>query len=215
MEDAEGVWAAWTGPAARIAVLRSLPPLVGVVAFGWQPGDWVAFWFVETVIIGVVNVPRILASRGHPDVDESPADPRGFFSAPFFVVHYGFFVALQSMFLVGTLGDGFDLGAFLHSQDVAVDAAICLGVELVDFGWRGVWRGERDLYSPLGQMFRPYLRIFAQQFTVLLGGWVAILGGGPMGVFAILLVLRAGIEVASPGFDRRFQTSKPFEPSTA
>src|SRR4051794_37247668 len=90
--------------ATTTALLRALPPLYGVVALGWNPAEWVAFWFVETVIVGAVNVPRILLSRGHPDPSERPPDATGFFAAPFFVLHYGFFVAIQQFFLREDLG---------------------------------------------------------------------------------------------------------------
>ena len=202
-------------PAASIALLRAFLPIAGVLWLGWDAAHVVGFWFLETIVVGVVNVPRIVLSRGEPDDDESPKDTTGCIAAPFFVVHYGFFVAVQTVLLLTLLGPDFDARAFLHHPDVLRDALACLTIEVADLVWRGIWLGERKLYSPLGQMFRPYLRIVTQQFTVLLGGWVAVLAGlwspgdRSLGVLIALITIRTAFELAAPRWDIGFRTSQP------
>lgn len=197
------------------AVLRAIPPLVGVFVFGWSAAEWVLFWFFDTVIVGVVNIPRILAARAAPGEGESEGGPIG--TAVFFVAHYGFFVALQFLFLAGLTG-GIEVFEFVGRRDVLGALATALFIESADFAHRTLRLAERDHYSPTGQMFRPYPRIFVQQFTVILGAWIGLLAGllGPestaRGVFLLLLGVRFVVDLASPFFDRALRSSRPYRP---
>jgi Family of unknown function (DUF6498) len=196
------------------ALLRAVPPLIGVFVAGWSAQDWIAFWFLETVLIGLVNVLRILTTRGLPDPSESPRESSHVGTALFFVVHYGLFVAIQAG-IISSFAEGFDPWQFIARIDVQQVAATALALELLDFFRCSILHGERDLYSPVGQMFRPYPRIFVQQLTVILGGWITVaspvLGeaGVARGVFVLLLAIRIGTDLVSPAFDRGLRTRRP------
>jgi len=75
--------------AAPLLILANAVPLVGVLAWDWRVGDVVILYWIESLVIGLFNVLRILAAQ--------PARARGGFLsgklvlAAFFVVHYGGF----------------------------------------------------------------------------------------------------------------------------
>jgi hypothetical protein len=159
-------------------------PILGVLLDGWDAAELVLFFFAETAVVGVFNVARILLARGEPSPDENPQDRTGFFSAPFFVAHYGFFLAIQWAFLRGMVASD-----ALWSLEFARDLGVVAVFEAWDLGYHGIYRRQRFRVSPMRQMFLPYPRIVVQQFLVLLGGWMAILGGLVGGTPAILYLI--------------------------
>lgn len=107
-------------------VLANVSPLLGVVLFGWDAFDLVALYWAENVIIGAINVLKIVSCSpdaqrlvlGNVDPDDklnrgrmersrgnSVATLRWanqaskFFFVPFFVVHYGLFCFVHGAFI--------------------------------------------------------------------------------------------------------------------
>ena len=82
---------------AIVLVLANLVPLFGVLLFDWQVFDIVLLYWVENVVIGLVNVVRMLICgpvRRYPLV-------------AFFILHYGIFCFAHLQALT-TLFDGPD-----------------------------------------------------------------------------------------------------------
>ena len=71
--------------------------LIFLVTIGKVEAYAVLFgYFFESIIIGLFNVVKMYLSYKHNDKKASI-----FFSIPFFIVHYGGFIAIQSIFLFG------------------------------------------------------------------------------------------------------------------
>ena len=117
-------------------LLVNLLPVVGVLGFGWNTFNVVFVYWLENVIIGVINLLKIVTcwpdtgklakkmAAFHPQMDEdsqqkvaAAVDDFGsggqavmqaskLFFAPFFTVHYGMFCFVHGIFVCVMLGDG-------------------------------------------------------------------------------------------------------------
>lgn len=49
-------------PSVIFLILVNLVPLAGVFVFGWDVGFLMLIYWIETVVIGLFNIPKILTS---------------------------------------------------------------------------------------------------------------------------------------------------------
>jgi hypothetical protein len=116
-------------PSAWALVLANVAPLLGVLFLGWDAFDLVALYWAENVVIGAINVLKILACSPNADWlvlgNVDPGDKlnrermersRGnsvttlrwahqaskLFFVPFFVCHYGLFCFVHGAFIFTT-----------------------------------------------------------------------------------------------------------------
>src|SRR5687768_3492797 len=85
-----------------VLVAANLVPLIGVLFFGWPLLALLTLFWLENVVIGVLNVARMLL-----------ADPRDAalwgakaLLVPFFCFHYGMFTAVHGVFVFSIFGGG-------------------------------------------------------------------------------------------------------------
>lgn len=182
-------------------IVMNLVPLFGVWFKGWDPKQMFLIYCLETVIIGFYNIIKmaIITLDRKKDVwqnGNSVMMVTGWFFIFFFIIHYGFFVCIQmsifgavsGFFSEGPLGFfGFitHINKFLNDDTklVLYGFFIVYGIRMVmDFVVTGAYH-----HTSLGvQMFQPYLRIFIQQFVVILGAMFLQFGAGKF--FMIIFV---------------------------
>ena len=108
-----------------VLILANLIPLAGVVLFQWDVLAILLLYWAESVIIGVLNVLRIVACKtdnilhgvlpqlaGQPipeELSKNIPSVTGFalklFLIPFFIVHYGMFCSGHLMAVLGIFSD--------------------------------------------------------------------------------------------------------------
>jgi hypothetical protein len=115
-------------PSGRVLIAVNLSMIIGVVWFGWSVLDIVFLYWVENLVVGVINVFRMLLAnsdlRAVPGVREKMAmlgekdaassakyvQKAGgaikFFMIPFFIVHYGGFCYGHGVFVLAMFGGG-------------------------------------------------------------------------------------------------------------
>jgi hypothetical protein len=116
----------------------------------------------------------------------------------FFLIHYGFFVAIQMgiFFSVSGIGDqhGITIANFFSKWPSLLtnDTYIMLGVFIVSYGFRFIsdfiLNGEYKTSSLGYLMFQPYGRIFVQQVTVILGSMLLSFGAGKIFILVFALI---------------------------
>ncbi|MFC6826702.1 DUF6498-containing protein [Halopelagius fulvigenes] len=208
-----------SSPVALAALLvANLAPLVGVLAFGWNVFDVLAVYWLESGVVGVLNVPKILLARGTPDesvsfsVNGAPVDfsnradrslfgvdvpAVNVFTAGFFCVHYGIFWVVHGVFVLfglpafaGAFGSIDVLGVLVAGATMVVSHG---GSFVVNYLGHGEYRGV----SPDGQMMAPYRRVFVLHLTVVLGAFLVVSLGGPVVLVLLLVVLKTAFDVAA------------------
>jgi hypothetical protein len=201
-------------------VAFNLVPLVGVLFWGWSLRLILVLYWLESGIVGIINIFKIALARGPEPVATSlrisgtamgrrigpaigPNQAAGCL-IPFFIVHYGIFWFVHGVFVftlplfasIGRFGDGAtpDLGALPGSA--LLFGAIGLAISHVaSFFLNYVGRREYLRVSPGQQMFSVYGRVVALHLTILGGGFLIVFLGTPVAALAILVVAKIVLDL--------------------
>jgi hypothetical protein len=120
-------------PSARVLIAVNLSMIAGVVYLGWSVLDIVFLYWVENLVVGLINVFRMVVSSPElgaiPDASEKlkALKTQGYpeatamirkagtavklFMIPFFIIHYGGFCYGHGVFVLAMFGDGGMMGA--------------------------------------------------------------------------------------------------------
>lgn len=162
----------------------NLVPLLGVFAFGWTVNSILVVYWVESVIIGILNIPRIFATTGEGKLRVSL----------FFTVHFGMFCAGHASFLKTLFGAAPEF-AELHSGGPLLWTALMFFFShLVSLMVR-ISRGEFKDKRPNEQLMAPYGRVIIMHVTVLFGGFATTYFGAPFGALILLIALKMVVDL--------------------
>lgn len=185
-----------------ILVLMNLIPAYGVIFDGWDAFDVVFIYVAETVVIGLLNIFK----RAFANSLEAGSQPKfpimllalKFFMIPFFILHYFFFIMVQAVFLFAFLkGHGIEnlleiplafwqtLSA--NNFEIGLTVMSIFGSHLYSFLFNYIGNKEYEKIGLPILMFQPYIRIFIQQFVVIVGIILMTIFNTPT-VFVLLLV---------------------------
>lgn len=188
----------------------NLVPLIGVIQLGWSPFEILVLYWIESGLIGALNVPKILLAGGDPGGDHGTLRINGMpvgsdaagpilntFIAGFFIVHYGIFWVVHGVFVL------FGLPAFAGADGIAGASLSAIGLVAVSFlASHGVsfavnYIGDEEYRtsSPGQQMMRPYGRVIVMHVTIVAGGFVVAILGSSVALLALLIVLKTAIDV--------------------
>lgn len=210
-------------PAAVGALLINLAPLAGVLAWGWKGGALVVLYWLENIVVGVVNVAR-MASSG---VANGPIGlGAAVLTIPFFCVHFGMFCLVHGMFvllLFANVTPTNDLNPFKligSALTVAPHMAAVIGMiaiwKVALFVTRFIGGGEFRRTNPAELMMAPYGRVVFIHIAIFAGAFaLAALGQPILGVIALVAVKTAYDVLAEANDDRRRQLVKPVRESAA
>jgi hypothetical protein len=176
--------------------------LYGVWFEGWDPKQMFLVYCLETIIIGGYNVVKmiIVTFSKKKDVWENLGGGKslvsGWFFILFFIVHYGFFVFVQTAIFAGASGlsTGGSFGPLTFISRIFfylnIDAKTVLYIFIAMYGFRMffdfILNGKYRETSMGVLMFQPYIRIFIQQIVVILGSIFLSFGAGK--VFMLIFV---------------------------
>jgi len=191
-------------------------PLYGVVVDHWDGFAVITLYMLETVIIGLFHALRML----YYGFLKMPAIgiQSTLFKIAFFLVHYNFFVFVQSALFFGIaessvegISEGFQvihnfklfikepyiitIYAFIASQ-IAYSGREILGLNTYE-------NMTTDKY-----MFLPYTRIFIQQFVVIIGAFIYLFTGSMEAVVVLLIILKTVAEYLGQRYGEKWITPK-------
>lgn len=178
-------------PSAWLLVGANAIALLGVLVLGWRLGDIMLLYWVESAVIGLYTVLKMIAKRHW----------GALFLVPFFCFHYGMFMSVHLVFLAAFFFDGgvFTVGEGLFATLVRVSPAILalLASHGVSFWTNFLRGGERQRLSLNDLMGSPYPRIIVMHLTIILGGMLAAAWGSPVYALVMLLALKTGVDLAA------------------
>ena len=183
-------------------IIANLLPVYGVWFLDWSARQIFLVYCLESVIIGVFTLTKLVIATAIRKKDwwlnnGSRKIMHGIFFIILFLLHYGLFVGIQlTAFLNFTSinnnlnPDAFAL-VFHPFSYLDKDAWLMLSVFVFGYGYENlsffILDNEYRTKPFMRIMFEPYLRIFIQQFLVLLGGFA--LGFGAGRVFILLFAI--------------------------
>jgi hypothetical protein len=200
-DAAEGGGVTWQSPSSLALVAANLLALWGVAAWGWPVFPVLLLFWLENVVIGVLNVMRMLLV----DPGDLALWAGKLFLVPFFCFHYGMFTQIHGAFVLSLFGgkdyaaDGISimpaLARAVHDYHLWLPLAALAASHLFSFCWNYMLRGEYQR-AELGMlMAQPYLRILVLHVTIIFGGLAAMALGSPLWALLLLLALKIWIDL--------------------
>lgn len=194
-------------------ILVNLVPLAGVLWLGWRMIDVLMLFWMENVVIGVINVlrmgVRLVGAR----------ELKGLFLIPFFTVHYFGFCAGHGLFLLAFFGapgaaagapQALGIGsvpdivqALMAEQAMVWGLAGIAGSHLLSFLVNFLWGGEWRRTGIEALMGAPYVRIMILHVVIVLGAIVVTALGQPIYALVLLVALKIAVDAAAHLRERR------------
>jgi hypothetical protein len=201
-----------------LLIAGNVPPLFCVLFLDWSVGDIVLLYWLENVIIGVINVLRIATADAPIAQDDgTPAVGAGLARklslAGFFVVHYGIFCLVHGGFVVSIFGGDVlgianpglsDLAYFMLNDWVMLLAALGLALShLLSFLLNFIGGGEYRRASPDQMMIRPYGRVMVVHVFIFVGGFLTRGHAAPVVVLIAFIMLKTAFDVGMHVAERK------------
>jgi hypothetical protein len=184
-------------PSEMLLVAVNLLPLAGAAFWGWKVFDILLLYWIENVIIGILNIFKMLAVMNRKKL--WIAIP----IVPFFVLHYGMFTMGHGVFVITLFGLKLKSGQGTEWHDVetllqgiAADPFFLLSAlglvvsHSFSFIFNFLRGGEINRTGLLDLMHAPYGRIVALHITIILGGGVAMMMGEPIWALGLLTIFK-------------------------
>ena len=190
----------------------NLIPLIGVLLFGWDLPSILVMYWIETGVIGLVNVLKIRKSMalGRPTVAADGSVERPILRAArsgswllafMWLLAYGIFWAILGPFVIQIANGGFYAGASqtgwsgASAEVIAWGAVSLAGGQLVAYVLDYVI-GRRYLTVTSLELLRdPFVRILIILATIAAGGVGIALIGSPVGFLAAMVVAKTLVEI--------------------
>lgn len=191
-----------------ILIVANLIPVYGVWFLGWNPVEAFTVYAMETMIVGIMTVGKLLIVTIARGGDDWPANGKvsyqsGFFFILFFIMHFGIFALVQTTIFAQTAGitpPGSSSFHFFFKWYTYIneDIAYMLAAFIVSYLFRSfipfIANKEYKTIPLMIIMFQPYGRILIQQFTVILGSMFLSLGAGKVFIL-VFSVIKIGFEL--------------------
>jgi hypothetical protein len=213
-------------PSGKLLVLINLGLIVGVLLFDWSVFDIVFLYWAENLVIGAINVFKMIAANPDPfaDVDGAGAElERGdriarhaagwvakLFLIPFFLIHYGGFCFGHGIFVFALFNEAGEFGDDLWSAipalltgGLGLSLALLAASHLYSFVTNYLIGGEYRRTRASELMMRPYGRIIALHVTIIIGGFLAMAFGDHLLLLVVLVVLKTFVDLAMHGRERQ------------
>lgn len=226
----------WKRPSGKILVAVNLGLILGVLYLDWSVFDIVFLYWAENLVIGAINVLKMLTASPNPLAGLETRDgvrideklPERFrtaavgwgaklFLIPFFIVHYGGFCFGHGVFVFALFNEAGEFGDDLWTAVPALltgalglSLALLAASHLLSFFLNYLGRGEYRRTSAAALMMRPYGRIVALHITIIIGGFLAMVLGDHLLLLVVLVVLKTFVDLAMHGRERQ----KYLDPTT-
>ena len=200
-----------------ILILVNLLPIFGVIYGGWNVFEIVVLYWFENVVIGVVNVFKIMTSAPSKDDAEVNGQPlpeylrsdaskvfhhvAKFFLIPFFTFHYGMFCFVHGIFVFALLGQKSgaleagspisgmrEITGNLLQSDIKWCVIAIIASHVFSFFHNYLGKGEYRKNTPSELMHAPYGRIVVLHIAIILGAFVITAMGSSVGMLILLII---------------------------
>jgi len=180
-------------PSGLALIGANLIPLAGVLFLGWDLSSVMILFWAESGVIAFYTVLK-MAIVGR---------LAAIFAVPFFVGHFGGFMAIHFLFIYMFFVRGVNaagvapgarealLGIFRPLWLSVAALFISHGISFVD---NFLGRREYEDTTMKALMTAPYNRIIVMQLALIFGGWIILLLKSPVPALALLIVLKTALD---------------------
>lgn len=204
----------WSRVSVWALIASNLVPLYGVLAHSWPVFPIMLLFWLENVVIGVLNAVRMIVAQPPGEGGGGRGEAK-LFMVPFFCMHYGIFTLVHGVFVFALFaGDAFDgvdqPGEFgqavpeaLASWQLGWALLALIASHVLSFFTNFIGRGEYKRYSLGRLLFQPYGRVIILHLTILGGGFLAMAMGSPTWALAVLVVLKILVDLGAHHLEHR------------
>ena len=183
-----------SSPSSLVLIVANLIPVAGSVFLGWSLSDVMVLYWAESAVIGLFNIIKIIIIGRW----------AALFAAPFFVGHFGGFMAVHFLFIYTIFVKQFQTG---NAGDVELAEVALLFTSLWPalaalfishaFSFFSNFLGRREYLGKTvnNQMSEPYSRIIFMQVVLIFGGGLTMALGSPVPVLLIMIVVKIVFDV--------------------
>jgi hypothetical protein len=181
-------------------IIANLVPLAGVWLLGWDIGEIMLLYWAESGIIGFFNLLKMAVVGGWVTL----------FYGPFFVGHYGAFMAAHLLFVYTFFVHGVQAQGDIALSEVASyfialwPALLALAVSHgISFLINFIGKREFAESTIQKQMAEPYSRIMIMHLTIIFGGFVVMGLGSSLPALLLLMVAKIGTDLRAHARQRK------------
>jgi len=187
---------------AALLLVANLVPLYGVLTLDWSVGSVILLFWLENLIIGLLNLLRIVSAS-----PECIRSGEKISNGMFFTLHYGIFCFVHGLFLIQFFGDqqssvagselpGTVLRIVTEEQLLWPLAGIALS-HFFSYYLNYIGNGEYRHTSAKKLMGQPYKRIMVMHATIIFGGLAIQALGQPVAALLLLLGIKIAIDLVA------------------
>lgn len=165
--------------------------------------EFVIVYALETIIIGIFHAIKMLTIT-FLSKEMKNDKGSGLGLTLFFLVHYGFFVFIQTTFFFvflsigdNRISDSFGLSnlfTVLQFEGVQLALGLMFSTHVFKY-WFNFYKNQRYEQMNIAlYMFQPYVRIIIQQFVAIIPGFFVIFGNGGFAVAIVLILIRTIVD---------------------
>lgn len=190
-------------------ILANLLPVIGVMYWGWSLSVLITVYWLENLIIGIFNIPKIALSIG--TVREKIG------TTAFFIFHYGLFWLGHGLFLLVALMPAIRKNPIVGVREV--DSVFNVSVRLtllslfashlISFLFNFMRHHKDNEAYATAQMFAPYGRVFLLHILILVGAYLAGEFGSSIWVLVLFVVMKLIIDIIAHLVSNSMQTNVP------
>jgi hypothetical protein len=170
-------------PSGVLLILVNLIPIFGVLYLNWNAYDVIVLYWVENIVIGICNIPRILLAQKrtftNPFLGRGPGEfdfsdfAGNLFMSGFFTIHYGVFTLVHGIFILNLIARK---STFLINKDFSGITVFFIAL-LISHGYslitNYIVKEEYKHRSAQEAMMKPYGRVIVIHLTIILGAIIS------------------------------------------
>lgn len=202
-------------PSTISLIIANLFPLIGVIFFSWDAFYVVLLYWVENLIVGFYTILKIFFAKAEHNIVRIFRS----FPAAFFTFHYGAFCGVHGLFILVLFGNK-DIHPFPKGQAwpcffvfiqlfvnvirhlfaampkemfLIITALLSHGIGFVN---NYLLNGAYLTAKTKKLMHEPYPRIFVLHIAIIIGGFLTMSMGSPIGALIVLVILKTAFEIS-------------------
>ncbi|HCC22632.1 TPA: hypothetical protein DF272_00430 [Candidatus Falkowbacteria bacterium] len=169
-------------------LLSNLLPLAGVLFWDWNVGSILLLYWIENIIIGLFNIPRMIKKPLGKSRDKYVSDSTvKTFIIVFFILHYGLF-CLSHYYFISLIME------FARTKIEFANIFFPVAALIVSHGlsyFNNFIKNREYLRGSIQkQMKAPYSRVLATTFVVVFGGTVSFFLAEPLTALVALVIIK-------------------------
>lgn len=184
----------WLTPSTFALIIANLVPVAGAVFWGWKLSDVMVIYWAESAVIGFFNLCKIAVIGRW----------AALLAGPFFVGHFGAFMAVHFLFLYTIFVEGAN-GTVSSGAKLSDVAMLFIGLWPAllalllshGFSFFNNFMGNREYAGRTvsQQMHEPYGRIIFMHMVLIIGGGLTLVLGGATPVLLGVIALKVLFDI--------------------